>query len=143
MTIYHIGTVDFNPDACELSERGHMEHLQPQVRNVLLCLVRHQGQTVSREVLLREAWHGKPVSEECLTRCISILRKQLHDRGAHQLIETVPRVGYRLHCRVGEGSVFRRSSLLIFEHPPTRHECSNFLAAGLLGVLMIFLAITI
>ncbi|MCP5164171.1 MAG: winged helix-turn-helix domain-containing protein [Pseudomonadales bacterium] len=94
MTCYHIGAVEFFPDACEIRVAGRMEHLQPRLRDVLVCLVRHRGEVVSRETLLREAWHGRAASDECLTRCIYLLRKQLR---ARNLVETVACSGYRLH----------------------------------------------
>ena len=94
MVRFRIGAVDFLPEAYELRFAGKTERLQPQVRNVLLCLVRRRGEVVSRETLLREAWHGRRATDECLTRCIYLLRKQLRDTG---LLETVARIGYRLH----------------------------------------------
>jgi DNA-binding winged helix-turn-helix (wHTH) protein len=100
MPIYSIGNMDFDPDACEIYREGQLEHLQPQVRNVLMCLVRHHGEVVIKDVLINEAWCGRSASDECLTRCISILRKQTSDRGDRHLIETIPKVGYRLHCTV-------------------------------------------
>ena len=94
MVRFRIGTVDFLPESYEVMVAGKPEHMQPQVRNVLLCLVRNRGEVVSRETLMREAWHGRHATDECLTRCIYLLRKQLRDNG---LLETVPRIGYRLH----------------------------------------------
>lgn len=98
--IYRIGEVDFDPDACEIYTEGHFEHLQPQVRNVLLCLVRHQGEVVPKEKLVDEAWEGRHTSDESVTRCISILRKHFADRSERHVIETIPKTGYRLHCPV-------------------------------------------
>jgi DNA-binding winged helix-turn-helix (wHTH) protein len=83
-----------------LQKDGFIEHLQPQVRNVLLVLVEHAGEVVSKDTLLEQAWHGRAASDECLTRCISILRRQLCDQTDRHLIETIPRVGYRLHLDV-------------------------------------------
>ncbi|MCB1687664.1 MAG: winged helix-turn-helix domain-containing protein [Halioglobus sp.] len=94
MVRFRIGTVDFLPESYEVMVAGKPEHMQPQVRNVLLCLVCKRGEVVSRETLMREAWHGRHATDECLTRCIYLLRKQLRDNG---LLETVPRIGYRLH----------------------------------------------
>ncbi len=100
MRTYQIGKVGFSPDACELHKDGLTEHLQPQVRNVLLVLVEHAGEVVSKETLLEQAWQGRAASDECLTRCISILRKHFSDRSGKHLIETIPKVGYRLHLDV-------------------------------------------
>jgi DNA-binding winged helix-turn-helix (wHTH) protein len=98
MNTYHIGAIEFDPDACELHQGEHLQHLQPQVRSVLLCLVKHQGEVVHKDDLIDEAWKGRPASEECLTRCISKLRKHLSAEGNRQSIDTIPRVGYRLRC---------------------------------------------
>lgn len=97
MTIYRIADVVFDPDACEITVDGKTEHLQPQVRAVLLSLVRHGGEVVPRGVLADEAWQGRQTSDKSLTRCISVLRRQLERDASHHLIETIPRVGYRLH----------------------------------------------
>lgn len=94
MVCYHIGSVDFFPDAYEVRVAGQTEALQHQIRNALVCLVRHRGEVVTRETLLREAWNGRMATDEWLTRCIFLLRKHLRDR---ELLETVTRIGYRLH----------------------------------------------
>ena len=96
MRAYQLGRVGFDPDACELFSEGSPEHLQPQVRNVLLCLINHAGEVVSKDRLIREAWRDRAATEECLTRCISLLRKHFKRHGEPHLIETIPRVGYRL-----------------------------------------------
>lgn len=96
MTIYFIGDVEFHPAASEILHAGHSTHLQPQVSNVLECLAKHHGEVVTRDVLFNEAWQGRHTSDECLTRCISLLRDHLHDRDQRHLIETIPRIGYRL-----------------------------------------------
>ncbi|WP_188109631.1 winged helix-turn-helix domain-containing protein [Pseudohalioglobus sediminis] len=93
---YLIGDVEFNPAASEIISHGRSTHLQPQVSSVLECLARHHGEVVSREQIFDEAWHGRHAGDECLTRCISLLRQHLHDRDQRHLIETIPRIGYRL-----------------------------------------------
>jgi DNA-binding winged helix-turn-helix (wHTH) protein len=93
MVRFRIGAVDFFPEEYEVKVAGKAERMQPQVRNVLLCLLRNRGEVVSRETLLREAWNGRHATDECLTRCIYLLRKHLRDNG---LLETVSHIGYRL-----------------------------------------------
>ena len=147
MRTYQIGEVGFSPEACELHKDGLVEHLQPQVRNVLLVLVEHAGEVVSKQALLKQAWQGRTASDQCLTRCISILRKQLSDRGEKHLIETIPRVGYRLHLDVPPPSndpfhahwAGRESSGLA----PDQLVRVTVTAASLLAITGILLAITI
>ncbi len=107
MTSYRIGEVDFDPDASEICVDGQVTHMQPQVRNVLVCLVRHKGEVVAKERLVEEAWHGRHTSDENITHCISLLRGHLADRKERHLIETIPQKGYRLAGPVKQASSSR------------------------------------
>lgn len=118
MSVYRVGSAFFDPDACEIKVAGHLEHMQPLVRNVFLSLLRHNGQVVSREMLIAEAWPNGRGGDEGLTRCISILRRHLADRGDHHLIETIPKVGYRLHGNVSLDSGTTDSSPDTVSSPP-------------------------
>ena len=64
---------------------------------VLVCLVEHTGETVSKDQLLRRVWGDTFVTDDVLTRCISELRRVLEDdpKDPH-FIQTIPRKGYRL-----------------------------------------------
>ncbi|NIB42711.1 tetratricopeptide repeat protein [Pseudomaricurvus alkylphenolicus] len=80
-----------------LVKAGHRQHLEPKVMDVLLCLARAGGETVSREQLLSEVWAGVVVSEEVLTRAVSELRSLLGDTAREKrFVGTVPKRGYRL-----------------------------------------------
>ena len=37
-----------------LEKNGHQVHLEPKVMDVLVCLARHQGEVVTRDMLLDE-----------------------------------------------------------------------------------------
>ena len=104
MTSYRIGEVDFDPDASEICVDGHVTHLQPQVSNVLVCLVRHKGEVVAKDMLVEEAWEGRCTSDKNVTQCISLLRGHLEDRHDRHLIETIPKKGYRLAGTVQQDS---------------------------------------
>lgn len=95
MTSYHIGEVEFDPDAGEICAQGHVTHLQPQVSSVLVCLLQHKGEVVPKDILVEEAWHGRHTSDESVTRCISVLRGHFAGREERNLIETIPKQGYR------------------------------------------------
>jgi DNA-binding winged helix-turn-helix (wHTH) protein len=99
---HYLGTACFDPVACEIFYQGRVVHLQPQVRSVLLCLVKHSPDIVERQTFFEEAWNAKLVSDESLTRCISVLRKNLNNYECPFLIETIPKVGYRLKIKKGE-----------------------------------------
>jgi DNA-binding winged helix-turn-helix (wHTH) protein len=64
--------------------------------DALALLVREQGKLVSKDRFLAEVWNGVPVTDEALTQCIKMLRKQLGDDASRpRFIETVPKHGYR------------------------------------------------
>lgn len=65
--------------------------------DLLVCLARHAGETVSKEVLLEEVWKGAFVIEGVIPKTLSALRSALGDDAtAPTYILTVPRRGYRL-----------------------------------------------
>jgi Tol biopolymer transport system component/DNA-binding winged helix-turn-helix (wHTH) protein len=76
-------------------ERDH--HLEPKVMAVLLTLAAHPNQVVHKGDLIAAVWPDTFVSDDVLTRCVSILRRVTEDDAHHpRFIQTVPKVGYRL-----------------------------------------------
>ncbi len=72
-------------------------HLEPKVMEVLCVLAREQGEVVTRNALLEEVWAGTYVTDEVLSRAVSLLRSNLgDDRKNPEYIATVPKTGYRL-----------------------------------------------
>jgi DNA-binding winged helix-turn-helix (wHTH) protein len=64
--------------------------------DALALLVREHGKLISKDRFLNEVWSGIPVTDEALTQCIRMLRRQLGDDAANpRFIETVPKHGYR------------------------------------------------
>jgi DNA-binding winged helix-turn-helix (wHTH) protein len=80
------------------SWQGATLDLPPKERAVLALLIRCQPGLVGKQAFADEAWAGRPMSDESLARCISRLRRALHDVS----IESVYGAGYRL---VGEPRV--------------------------------------
>ena len=89
---FRLGQAVCDLKALTLSVEGVEQRLEPRLAGVLSVLVQHQGEAVSRDTLLALIWE-EDGSDEALTQAISRLRKAL---GNKSLIETVPRVGYRL-----------------------------------------------
>ena len=75
--------------------------LTPKTIETLLALVERPGQVVTKEELLRTVWPDAFVEENNLAQHISTLRRVLgEDEGGRQLIETMPKRGYRFVGRV-------------------------------------------
>ncbi len=68
---------------------------------VLVCLAESAGEVATRERLEEEVWRGMVVSYDALSHTITKLRKAFDDDPNHpQIIETIPKVGYRLIAEV-------------------------------------------
>lgn len=101
---FRLGAIRIDPLACIAEGSGGREKLDPKVMDVLVLLARHAGQVVLRERLFEQLWPGVVVSEQSLSRCIHELRRKLGLAGGgdqyRDLIETVPKRGYRLNSAV-------------------------------------------
>jgi TolB-like protein/DNA-binding winged helix-turn-helix (wHTH) protein/Tfp pilus assembly protein PilF len=94
---FRLGRWTVRPRQGTVEADGQTIHLEPRVMAALVCLARQPGETVTREEFIREVWMGRVVSDEVLSRCISILRSTFDDSArSPQFIQTIPKVGYRL-----------------------------------------------
>lgn len=84
------------PSAREIIQGGMRETLEPRVMQVLVALVRADGTVVSRDELIQSCWEGRVVGEDSINRVIWRLRKLANGTPPPFVIETIPRVGYRL-----------------------------------------------
>jgi adenylate cyclase len=92
-----IGDWRFLVGSHELERNGKTTRLEPRVAGLLLFLANRAGEPVSRAVLLETLWPGMVVSDEALTNAVNKLRRAFgDDRANPQVIETIPKVGYRL-----------------------------------------------
>lgn len=80
----------------ELTVRGQVVAVGPQVFDLLLLLVSNRDRVVSKDDLLDAVWSGRVVSESTVTSHINAVRKAIGDTGEEQrLLRTVARKGYR------------------------------------------------
>ncbi|AWL11996.1 Transcriptional activator CadC [Saliniradius amylolyticus] len=97
---FYIGDVQVDADNNSINLHGQWVHVEPKAMHVLWVLALQAGQTVPRDSLFNKVWGERVVVEEALTRTISQLRKALNDSQARQVIQTVPKRGYRLTSNV-------------------------------------------
>lgn len=94
---FSIGDWLIQPNQHRIRGAGKVTRVEPKVMDVLLCLVDQQGSTVTRDHLLERVWAGTIVTDDVLTRSISELRKAFDDDARNPaVIETIPKIGYRL-----------------------------------------------
>ena len=97
-------------DDCELDTRrivlrrgGGTISVEPQVFDLLSCLIERRGQMVTKEELLDTVWGDRFVSESALTTRIKSARRAVGDDGASQrIIRTVHGKGYEFVAPVVE-----------------------------------------
>ena len=93
---FGFGDCEIDCDRRELRRSGTTVHVEPQVFDVLVHLVRHRDRVVTKDELIEAVWDGRSVSDDALTSRISAARRALGDTGTQQrLIRTIPRRGFR------------------------------------------------
>ncbi|MCP4431441.1 MAG: hypothetical protein GY806_10720, partial [Gammaproteobacteria bacterium] len=102
---YQIADWCFYTDLHQL-ERGEKQvRLEPRVAQLLLYLVRNPGTPASREELMEAVWPNSVVGDEALNNAINKLRRAFEDdRQNPRIIETLPKIGYRLIAPVNHAS---------------------------------------
>lgn len=94
---FAIGPWRVEPGLDRLQRGAESVALEPRAMDLLVCLARHAGETVSKETLLDEVWKGAFVVEGVVPKTLSALRAALGDDATRpSYILTVPRRGYRL-----------------------------------------------
>jgi len=95
--LFKLGDWLVEPSSGTLRRKDEVVHLAPKVMELLLILVRNQGEVVFKEQLMNSVWPDTFVAETALTRSISELRHSLDDNSGKPIyIETIPKRGYRL-----------------------------------------------
>ena len=83
--------------ALRIVTRPDHPRLTSKAAAVLIELVRHAGDTVTRDSLLDRVWADRVTTPDVLTQAIKELRRGFNDDAKpSRFIETIPRVGYRL-----------------------------------------------
>ena len=94
---FRIGEWVIHPRVNAMECDGTTIRLEPKVMQVLVTLASASGEVITREQLRSAVWPDVFVGEDVLIRAISELRHAFTDdpRSPH-VIETIPKVGYRL-----------------------------------------------
>ncbi|MGZ5876783.1 MAG: winged helix-turn-helix domain-containing protein, partial [Bradyrhizobium sp.] len=106
----------------ELRRAKRIVHVEPQVFDLLVCLVQNRDRVVSRDDLIASVWDGRIVSESTLASRINAARKAIGDTGRDQkLIRTVSRRGLRfvgdVRARADDNQITQGTDLPSHEIP--------------------------
>ncbi|HZY33234.1 MAG TPA: winged helix-turn-helix domain-containing protein [Rhodanobacter sp.] len=98
---YQFDNILVEPAAHRLERDGRPLPVEPKAYMLLLTLLRHAGEMVSKDVLLDSVWGHRHVTTGVLNRVVSQLRRTLGDSSAQpRYIATVHSLGYRFICEV-------------------------------------------
>ena len=99
--VFGFGSFRLMSQRRELLFNGDTVQLGSRAFDLLLALVKRQGQLATKDELMAEIWPGTIVEENSLHSLISVLRKVLAgDAGGARFLQTVPGRGYRFVARV-------------------------------------------
>jgi serine/threonine protein kinase/DNA-binding winged helix-turn-helix (wHTH) protein len=93
--LWRFADYEFDELRRELRLKGQSIDLETKPLDLLLQLLLHAGEVVTKEELLESVWPDVMVVDGSLATAVSKLRKAMGDED-HPVIVTVPRVGYRL-----------------------------------------------
>jgi TolB-like protein/Tfp pilus assembly protein PilF len=80
----------------ELRRGSESVPVEPQVFDLLVCLIENRDRVVSKDDMIASVWGGRIVSESTLTSRVNAARKAIGDNGdAQRLIRTIARKGMR------------------------------------------------
>ena len=93
--LWRFADYEFDELSRELRIKGRRVELESKPLDILLQLLLHAGEVVTKDELLESVWPDVMVVDGSLATAVSKLRKAMGDE-EHPAIVTVPRVGYRL-----------------------------------------------
>ncbi len=97
MDCFRLGKAVIEPSRNRITCDSESHRVTRRDMEVLMCLVRSGTQVVHRDEVIESVWKDIVVNEEVLTLSISRLRRVFSDNPkSPQLIETIPKKGYRL-----------------------------------------------
>lgn len=94
--LYRFAEFEIDVSQQELRRQGSSVHIEPQVFDLIVHLVRNRDRIVSKDELIERIWNGRIISEAALSSRINGARRALGDSGADQtLIRTLHKRGFR------------------------------------------------
>lgn len=113
--------------ALTLRVHGEAVELERKPLEVLLHLLHHAGEVVTKDELLASVWPGRVLSDSALTSCMHKLREALRD-DAQEIIRTQHGYGYRLvapvKVEVSAAPAAARFDFKPGDRPPLRPQWS-------------------
>lgn len=98
---YEFANCSIDPERHTFLRDNKPVHVEPQVFELLLALVRKQGRLLTKDELIETVWRGLNVSDATISARINSARKAVGDSGKKQaVIKTVHGRGFQLVANV-------------------------------------------
>jgi DNA-binding winged helix-turn-helix (wHTH) protein/tetratricopeptide (TPR) repeat protein len=91
-----LGAATVRPSIRTVEGPGGSVTAEPRVMQVLLALADADGAVLTRDDLLEICWGGRVVGDDSINRAIAEARRIAQATQAGFVIETIPRIGYRM-----------------------------------------------
>lgn len=92
-----VGDAIVDCGACRIINREPQIKITPKVLAVVLELARNEGETVARDTLLDTVWAGTSPTPDVVKQAMLEIRRAFKPlQGEDAILETIPRLGYRL-----------------------------------------------
>ena len=102
--------VRVDTSAFRVERGGRAVALEPKAFDLLVLLLEHPGQVVTKQEILDAVWPRTAVTDNAMTRIVAHLRKALGDDARDaRYIETVPTRGYRWRAPLERWTILARS----------------------------------
>ena len=101
--LYEFGPFILDPEQRRLSRDEGLIAVPPKGMDILIFLVQHRGEVVTKDNLIQNVWPNTFVEEANLSQNVFLLRKALGERAQeNRYIATVPGRGYRFVASVNQ-----------------------------------------
>jgi DNA-binding winged helix-turn-helix (wHTH) protein/Flp pilus assembly protein TadD len=93
---FKLGAATIQPSLRTVSGPAGSASAEPRVMQVLVALAEARGSVLTRDDLIDTCWNGQVVGDDSINRAIAEIRRIVRETGADFVVETIPRIGYRL-----------------------------------------------
>lgn len=95
-TVLRYGELSIDEKNHQVMRAGHSLIVTPAMYQILLVLVKAQGEIVSRDSLIHQLWRDDVPDKDVLRSHIYLLRNVLDKPFEHPMLVTVPKFGFKL-----------------------------------------------
>jgi DNA-binding winged helix-turn-helix (wHTH) protein/tetratricopeptide (TPR) repeat protein len=100
-TVFKFAEMTVREREFSIVKAGKAQPIEPKAFRVLLVLLRNPDKLITKHEMLNSVWTDAAVTDNSLTRAITLLRRLLGDDAREpRFIETVTTIGYRWLCPV-------------------------------------------